>query len=618
MHIGRKKIEELAVLVRYFSIRATTAARSGHLTSSLSATDLMTTLMFGGFFHADLKHPEHPLNDRLIFSKGHAAPLLYSLYTVAGAITEQELVTLRQLESRLEGHPTMQFPFTEAPTGSLGQGLSIGVGLALAAKYLDEVPTKTFVLLGDSEMAEGSNWEAMNLAVHYKLGNLVAILDVNRLGQRGETMFGHDVAEHERRAWAFGWKTIVVDGHDVQAISDALAKAVAETKQPVMIIAKTIKGKGVAFIEDKEGWHGKALSPAEAEQAVLALKTVNVGVRGMIPHRTVSLKYSSKEQTDTKVYDLASVSYGPQELVATRKAYGPALCRLASAFPKLVVLDAETSNSTGAEAFKHEHPKRFFEMFIAEQNMVGAAVGLARRGYMPFVSTFAAFFSRAHDQIRMAQYANVTMTFVGSHAGVSIGEDGASQMGLEDIALFRGLLGSTVLYPSDATSADKLVEVAAHNKGITYIRTTRRDTPVLYRSDELFIAGGSKTLRSSTADVVTIVSAGVTVHETLKACDELHKQGIAVRVIDAYSVKPLDGTTLEKAARDTGKIVVVEDHFVEGGLGEAVKGLLASSGAQFEHLAVTKVPHSGASDELLAYSGIDALAIVAAVKKLTA
>lgn len=571
----------------------------------------MTALMFG-FFRADLKNPDNKHNDRLIFSKGHAAPLLYALYVAAGAASEQELLTtLRKFGSRFEGHPTMQFPFAEAATGSLGQGLSIGVGMALNAKYLDALPYKTFVLLGDSEMAEGSNWEAMQLASFYKLNNLIAILDVNRLGQRGETMGGWEMEWFERKAWACGWKTIVVDGHNFRAIDEAYVTACKEKKQPVMIIAKTVKGKGVSFLENKEGWHGRALSSSEADEALVEIGLKHHTLRGVVLHPDMSVEghIPAAEQLTKH-----TPAYPIGQFIATRKAYGHALVNLFPHHKNMVVLDAEVSNSTEAQIFKAAYPKHFFEMFIAEQNMVGTALGLSRRGKIPFLSTFAAFLTRAHDQIRMCQYSESNIKIVGSHAGVSIGEDGASQMALEDIALFRSLLGSVVLYPSDANATDKLVAAAAAHHGMVYLRMTRRETPVIYSADEQFPIGGSKTIRSSATDKVTVVGAGVTLHEALKAYAQLKDEGVSVRVIDAYSVKPIDMLTLRKAAKETKAIVVVEDHYAEGGIGEAVLSALAGTGAKVVSLAVRHMPQSGTSDELLAYERIDATAIAEEVR----
>lgn len=609
--MNNSQLTQLAKLVRYYSLVSTTAAGSGHPSSSLSATDLMVTLMFGGFFKADLEKPEYSNNDRLIFSKGHASPLFFSLYAAAGKVSEEEMLTLRKFGSRLEGHPTMVFPYTEAATGSLGQGLSIGVGMALNAK-LDKLPYRTFVLLGDSEMAEGSVWEAMQLGAHYKLNNLVGIIDVNRLGQRGETMYGHDMESYRRKAEAFGWEAIVVDGHNVEAISGAFEKCLKVTDRPVMIIAETVKGKGVSFIENKDGWHGKALSKDELTKALVEIGEVDKNVKGEVA------KPESKEHKVSNAEQTTLTEYPADKPVATRKAYGNALANLVVADSRVVVLDAETSNSTYAEFVKKDHPERFFEMYIAEQNMVGTALGFSRRGKIPFVSTFAAFFSRAFDQIRMSQYSNPNIKFVGSHAGVSIGEDGASQMALEDLAMFRAVSNMTVLYPSDAISTEKLVERATKHEGNVYIRTTRKETPITYSVSEEFPIGGSKTLRSSAKDVVTVIGAGVTLFEALSAYDELQKEGIAIRVIDLYSVKPIDIEVLKKAANETKAVIVVEDHYAEGGIGEAVRTGLDEVGAStlVHSLAVRKMPRSGKPDELLAYEEINAAAIVKKVKEL--
>lgn len=605
-----RELEKIAALVRYFSLVSTTAAGSGHPTSSLSAADLMTVLFFGGFFKADLKHPEYPNNDRLIFSKGHASPLLYSLYAIAGQITEEELLTLRKFGSRLEGHPTLAFPYTEAATGSLGQGLSIGVGMAMNAKALDTMPYTTYVLLGDSEMAEGSVWEAMQLASHYKLDNLVGILDVNRLGQRGETMLGHDTATYEKRVRSFGWHTIGIDGHNISEIMKAFKEASSVKGKPVMIIAKTLKGKGVSFIENKDNWHGKALSPEDLEKAIKELGDIDTSRREelRLPQQPRLKKKAARKAKE--------VLYEADVPVATRRAYGNALVRLAETYPDMVVLDAETSNSTFAEFFKQAHPERFFEMYIAEQNMVGVALGMARRVKVPFVSTFAAFFSRAFDQIRMAGYSEGNIKFVGSHVGVSIGEDGASQMGLEDISMFRSVQGSVVLYPCDAYSAEALTEQAAQHKGIVYLRTTRKDTPLIYTKKDSFPIGGSKTLRKSAKDVATIVACGITLHEALAAYDILKKEHIFIRVIDLYSIKPLDVKTLKKAVRETLSIITVEDHYAEGGVGEAVIAALTPGSVPVHTLAVRKQPKSGTPEQLLAYEEISRDAIVKAVKKV--
>ncbi|MCL4477105.1 MAG: transketolase [Nitrospirae bacterium] len=607
---NREQLEKIAKRTRYLSLVSTTEAGSGHPTSSLSAADLMTGLLFGGFFRFDVEQPDHPNNDRLIFSKGHASPLFYSLWAAAGKVSEEEMMTMRKFGSPLEGHPTVAFPYTEASTGSLGQGLSIGVGMAMNAQFIDKLSYRTYVLLGDSEMAEGSQYEALEIASYYKLDNLTGILDVNRLGQRGETMYGHDLAAYEKKISSFGWETVVIDGHSMEEILAAYEKALAVRERPVMIIARTIKGKGVSFIEDKNGWHGKALKKEELARALEELGTVDRSVRGNVP-KPEDLK--PEERAPQKA---VRVSYAGDKPVATRHAYGNALARIFPAFPDMVVLDAEVSNSTYSEIFKAAYPERFFEMYIAEQNMVGAALGLSRRGKIPFVSTFAAFFTRAFDQIRMSQYSDANIKFCGSHAGVSIGEDGSSQMGLEDMAMFRTLLNSVMLYPSDAVSAEKLVEAAAKHKGIVYIRTTRQDTPVLYGNDEEFPIGGSRVLRSSDDDTITVVAAGITLHEALAAYEELQKEGIFIRVIDLYSIKPMDRSTLKQAAHATQAIITVEDHFAEGGMGEAVRNEMGDIDVPIHSLAVRKMPRSGKPHELLEYEEISRNAIINKVKEL--
>jgi transketolase len=605
-----KELKKLATLIRYYILAATTAAGSGHPTSSLSATELMTALLFGGFFRYDADHPEHPNNDRLIFSKGHASPLFYALWAAAGKLSEEELIkTYRKFGSPLEGHPTVSFPYTEAATGSLGQGLAIGLGMALNAKFLDRLPYLTYVLLGDSEMAEGSQWEALQLAAHYELDNLIGILDVNRLGQRGETMYGHDLQAYEQRLAAFGWETILVDGHSFEEILPAYQQAALVSGKPVMIIARTIKGKGVSFVEDKNGWHGKALNQEEFERALKELGPIDKTVRGKIPKPLDQKPLAPTPQM------AQPPSYPPEKPVATRKAYGNALARIGPEFPRIVSLDAEVSNSTMAEIFQAAFPERFFEMYIAEQNMVGMGLGLARRGKIPFVSTFAAFFSRAFDQIRMSQYSDPNLKFVGSHAGVSIGEDGPSQMGLEDIAMFRAILDSVVLYPSDAVSTEKLVAAMARHQGIAYLRTTRMATPILYGPDAEFVIGGCQVLRRSDKDLATVIAAGVTLHQALAAWEALQKEGISIRVIDLYSIKPLDLAALQAAARETKVLITVEDHYPEGGLGEAVVSALAPTPTPVQILAVRRKPKSGKPGQLLDYEEIATGAIIRKVKE---
>ena len=605
-------LKELSKLIRYYILKSTTQAGSGHPSSSLSAVELMTVLFFGGFLKYDLKDVQNPLNDRVIFSKGHASPLLYALWTSAGVMSEKELLTYRKFGSVLEGHPTPQFPYAEVATGSLGQGLSIGVGYSLNAK-LDELPYKTFVLLGDSEMAEGSVWEAIQLASYYKLSNLIGILDVNRLGQRGETMLGHNVKEYAKRVSSFGWETIVIDGHSVTEVADAYSLAESSKDKPVMIIAKTIKGKGVSFMEDKIGWHGKTLPYEKLGEALKELEDIDKTLRGHIDKRE---SLGRVNQPFSGFHGSRVAQYNKGDLIATRKAYGETLVAIFSEDTPLVVLDAEVSNSTYSEIFKLKYPERFFEMYIAEQNMVGVAIGLSKRGKIPFASTFAAFWSRAHDQIRMAAYSNANIKFVGSHAGVSIGEDGPSQMGLEDISMFRSVFGSAVLYPSDAVSCAKLTLQAANTNGIVYLRTTRKETPVIYENSEEFPIGGSKTLKESDKDGVTVVGAGITIHEALLAHEMLKKDGINVRVIDMYSVKPIDCATLEKAVEETGVIVVVEDHYPEGGIADAVRSCLSGLKTAVYSLAVSKKPRSGTPEELLNYEEISSSAIVKKVKEV--
>ncbi len=604
-----KKLEKLSKLIRYYSLTMSSAAGSGHPTSSLSATELMSGLLFGGAFRYDLEHPENPNNDRLIFSKGHASPLFYSLWAAAGAVSEEELMTYRKFGSPLEGHPTSAFRYTEAATGSLGQGLSIGVGMALNAKYLDRLPYRTYVLLGDSEMAEGSQWESIQIAARYKLNNLVGVIDVNRLGQRGETMYGSDVEAYAQRVGSFGWETIVIDGHSYPEVLEGYQKA-CRSEKPVMIVAKTIKGKGVSFLEDKNGWHGVALKKEDLDRALKELGEIDHSVRGEIK-RPEDLK-----PRFTEPQAAGTITYSMDKPVATREAYGRALARIYPRFPMIVSLDAEVSNSTGAEIFKNAYPDRFFEMFIAEQNMVGAAVGLAQRGKIPFVSTFAAFLSRAFDQVRMSVYSDANIKFTGSHAGVSIGQDGPSQMGLEDIAMFRAVLDSVVLYPCDAVSADRLVEEAAKHRGTVYIRTTRMATPIVYDAGESFAIGGSKVLRKSDRDAATVAAAGVTLHEALKAYDELKEQGIPIRVIDLYSVKPMDEATLRDAANSTDFIITVEDHYPAGGIGEALRSALTPLTVPVYSLAVHKRPKSAMPAELLDYEEISHKAIVSKVKEI--
>jgi transketolase len=615
---SRDQWHELAQQLRVDSIRCTTAAGSGHPTSSMSAADLLAVLL-AGYLRYDFANPKTPNNDHLIFSKGHASPLLYSVFKAAGAISDGELMTLRKRGSRLEGHPTPVLPWVDVATGSLGQGLPIGVGVGLAGKYLDKLPYHIWVVLGDSEMAEGAIWEALELGGHYALNNLIGILDMNRLGQRGETMLGWNGDAYAARAKAFGWHAIEIDGHNLDEIARAYDEATRVTDAPTLIIARTIKGKGFSEIENKNGWHGKALPQDMADRAIKELGGVrNLVVQVQKPENLQPAARPAPQPVELPKYDKGSA-------VATRSAYGDALKALGAARPDIVAVDGEVSNSTYAETFANAFPDRFFEQYIAEEQLVASAVGLQVRGYVPFASTFAAFFTRAYDFIRMAAVSQANIRLVGSHAGVSIGEDGPSQMALEDLAMMRAVFGSTVLYPSDANQAARLVEAMADTKGISFLRTTREKTPVIYGPDEQFPIGGSRVVRQSDRDQVTVVGAGVTLHEALKAADQLQGEGVAVRVIDAYSVKPIDAKTVHAAAQATGgRIVVVEDHWFEGGLGDAVLDAFAGTEAQSPSgtlprvlkLAVHRMPGSATPEQELEDAGISASHIVAAVKSL--
>jgi transketolase len=596
---------ELGQQLRVDSIRCSAVPKSGHPTSSMSAADLMAVLI-SKYLRYDFDEPKNPANDHLIFSKGHASPLLYSVFKACGAITDEELVTFRKFGSRLEGHPTPEIPWVDVATGSLGQGLPIGVGVALSGRKLEQLQYRVWVLCGDSELAEGSMWEAFEHAAFYGLDNLIAILDINRLGQRGQTMHGWDLDSYMRRIEAFGWNAIEIDGHDVEAIDRAYEETLSPNGKPTAVVARTIKGKGVKAVENKDGWHGKALD--DPEQAIAELG----GERHLVV-RVPKPQHATPRSFPDETLSLPTYEVGSE--VATRKAYGDALVAVGEAYGDVVALDGEVSNSTYAEEFAKEIPERYFEMYIAEQQLIAAAVGLQVRGWKPFGSSFAAFMTRAYDFIRMAAISRANLKLCGSHAGVSIGEDGPSQMALEDLAAFRAVHGSTVLYPSDANQTAKLVAAMVDLVGISFLRTTRAATRVIYSADEEFPVGGAKVVREG--DDVTIVGAGITLHEALKAADSLAEDGISARVIDLYSVKPVDVETLREAAEATqSRIVVVEDHWPEGGLGEAVLSALAGEELQFAHLAVREMPGSGKPAELLAAAGIDADHIAGAAREL--
>lgn len=609
-----KDWQELAAQLRVDSIRCTTEAGSGHPTSCMSAADLMAVLL-AKYLRYDWANPRNPNNDRLIFSKGHACPLLYAMFKAAGAITDAELLSLRKFGSRLQGHPNPHvLPYVDVATGSLGQGLPIGVGMALNGKYLDKLPYRTWVLLGDSEMAEGSNWEAFDKASFYKLDHLIGILDMNRLGQRGPTDLGWNSADYAARARAFGWHAIELDGHDFAAIDRAYGDVMAAKDQPTLLVAKTEKGRGVAFVDNKEHWHGKVFSPEQAKAAITELG----GERSLTVPTAQPDALKPASLAAAMPLKLPTYEVGGKE--ATRKAYGDALVAVGANQPDLVALDGEVSNSTFTDEFKNAYPGRFFEMFIAEQQLVSAAVGLAVLGKNVVASTFAAFFTRAFDQIRMAALSNATLHLVGSHCGVSIGQDGPSQMGLEDIAMMRSVRESTILYPCDPNQTAALVNEMVNLPGISFLRTTREKTSVIYPPGESFPVGGSRLVRHSDRDQVAVIAAGITVHEALKAYEALRSEGVTIRVIDAYSVKPIDRETLHRAARDTqGKLVVIEDHYFEGGLGDAVLEVFAETpveGLRVTKLAVLDLPGSGTPAELMNAAGIDADHLIRAVKCL--
>jgi transketolase len=608
------ELQARAARLREHSLRATSEAGSGHPTSCMSAADLVAALFFD-VMRFDPKKPGNRSCDQFVLSKGHAAPLLYAAWAEAGAFPVSELLNLRKIDSRLEGHPTPHFAGTVAATGSLGQGLSVGFGMAWNAKRIERTDQRIYVLLGDGEVAEGSVWEAAALAAHNKLDNLVAIVDVNGLGQSERTMFEFDIENYAGRFRSFGWHAIAIDGHDMNAIVDAYREAEQVTGKPVAIVALTKKGQGVSFLADKENWHGKPVKKGEDLDAAIA------EVRAAAPHVELGPVKArgpkAAKKAATKVFPPAAPDYADDAQVATREAYGTALEKLGEANPQIVVMDADTKNSTFAERFMKKYPRNSLEGFIAEQNMVGAAVGVSAAGKTPFISTFACFLTRAFDHIRMAAISRANLKIAGSHCGVSIGEDGPSQMGLEDLAMMRAVPDATVLYPSDAVSTERLVADVAGLPGIHYLRLTRPKTSILYSTSEKFPIGGSKVLRSSAADAVTVVAAGITLFEALRAYDELAKEGIAIRVVDAYSIKPLDGAGIAAAGRQTnGRILTVEDHYFEGGLGDAVLNTVANEPIAVTKLAVRGIPRSGAPGELLAKFEIDAAAIVKAVRRL--
>ena len=606
------RLQDLGQQLRVDSVRASAAANSGHPTSSMSAADLMAVLL-ARHFRYDFTDPHAAGNDHLIFSKGHASPLLYAMYRAAGAISDNELLSYRRRGSRLEGHPTPRLSWVDVATGSLGLGLPVGVGLALTGRFLDQLPYRVWVLCGDSELAEGSVWEAFEHAAYHGLDHLTVIVDVNRLGQRGPTRHGWDTAAYARRMAAFGWHTIEIDGHDVTEIDRAYAEAGQTSGRPTVILARTRKGQGVAAVEDAEGAHGKPLpDPEEAIRELGGPRSARVEVKPP-PAQPQRPHAFPAGQLHLPEYELGS-------LVATRDAFGEALAALGAARADVVVLDGEVSDSTRTQYFADAYPGRFFQFYIAEQQMTAAAIGMQARGWTPYLATFGAFLTRAHDFLRMAAVSRASLRVAGSHAGVSIGRDGPSQMALEDLAVFRAIHGSTVLYPCDANQAARLTAAVADRQGVSYLRLTRGGTPVIYEAGEEFPVGGSRVLRSSADDQVTIVAAGITVHEALSAASQLAARGVSARVIDLYSVKPIDAATLRQAARDTGRIVTVEDHWAEGGLGSAVLEVFADGTDEalpiVRILAVREMPGSAAPEDQLADAGIDSRAITSAALTL--
>lgn len=602
-----------ATQLRIDSVLATTEAGSGHPTSCASAADIVATLFFS-IMRYDPKNPKHPANDRFILSKGHAAPLLYAAWAETGLFDRKELLRLRTLDSDLEGHPTPRLPFVDVATGSLGQGLSAGIGMALNAKRLDRSPARIYVLMGDGESAEGSVWEAAEIGRHYALDNLCAIIDVNRLGQSDPTMLEHDMEAYRARWSGFGWHAIVVDGHDIAKLLASFEEAAFTKGKPTIILARTLKGKGLPAIEDQPDWHGKPLK--KGEQTDKAVESLRQQFRQTAAQPDVQRPEAWTDgKTPTK--PMAAPNYKPTDSVATREAFGTALAALGEANPLVVGLDADVKNSTFTDKFGKQFPDRFFENFIAEQNMVGASAGLAACGKIPFAATFACFLTRAYDFIRMASISHNNIKLMGSHVGVSIGEDGPSQMGLEDIAMMSAQPGMVVLYPSDAVCTHRLVELMAAHPGPVYLRTGRPKAPILYTNDETFMIGGFKVLRQSASDRLTIVAAGVTVFEALKAYDQLKPAGIAVRVIDLYSIVPIDRAGLIEHAHATqGRLLTVEDHYAHGGLGDAVLSAVAEEGFRVHKIAVREIPHSGKPDELIDRYGLSARAIIETVKRI--
>lgn len=614
MSTSLSALQNAATQLRIDSVRSTTAAGTGHPTSCLSAADIVATLFFDEM-RFDAKNPRDPDNDRFILSKGHAAPVLYAAWAAAGLFPREELLKLRQIGSDLEGHPTPRLSFVDVATGSLGQGICAAIGTALNARRIGSA-YRTYVLCGDGEMAEGSVWEAADVALLHKLDNLCGIIDVNGLGQSQDTQFGHEMELIAARWRAFGWHTMVADGHDIPALQKAFAEARATKGRPSMVLARTLKGKGLAAIEGKSGWHGKALKKGEEADAAVAELQKRMTGDAKLELTIEGPRSKSRPDARPDYSKMPAPAYAKGDSIATREAWGAGLAAVGKFDSRVVALDADVKNSTFSDKFEKVAPERFFQSFIAEQVMVGAAMGLAARGAIPFPSTFACFLTRASDFVRMGGVSFSNVKYSGSHCGVSIGEDGPSQMALEDLAMMRSVPGCAVLYPCDAMSTERLVVEMTRREGMAYMRTSRPKTPVIYGPDETFPIGGSKVLRQSDSDTATVIAAGVTVFESLKAYDQLKSEGISIRVIDAYSVQPIDAKTMLDAAKATrGNVITVEDHYATGGLGDAVSEAVAEGGFAVRRLAVREIPRSGQPDELIDRYGISARHIVDAVRR---
>lgn len=611
-----QELKDIANKLRIYSIKATNASKSGHPTSCCSMAEIMSVLFFNTMKYK-LTDPRDPSSDRFVLSKGHAAPILYAAWAEAGLFPVDDVMNLRKIDSDLEGHPTPRLSFVDVATGSLGQGLSCAAGMAYTGKYFDHSSYRVYCVIGDGESAEGSIWEALSFAGHYKLDNLVAIFDINRLGQSEPTALQHQLNIYKARLESFGFHTIVLDGHDVKALSAALLEAATVKDKPTAIVAKTFKGNGIPGIEDKDNWHGKPLGD-KAEDAINSIlkHITNNGKPKLSPQPP---KNDASPVGTSRISLSGPPSYTVGEKVATRLAYGTAITKLGSNSKRVVAMDGDTKNSTFSDKFKKAHPDRFIECYIAEQNMIGIAIGCSTRGRtVPFVSAFAAFFTRAFDQLRMGAISQANIKCSGSHAGISIGEDGPSQMALEDLAMFRTLPNSTVFYPSDAVSTERACELAANIHGICFIRTSRPATPVLYSNNEEFSIGKAKIVKKTSNDKVLVIGAGVTLHEAVKASEQLAQAGINIRVMDPFTLKPLDeAAVIENANEVGGRIITVEDHYPEGGLGDAVSTAVAMQmNVIVKRIAVRNLPRSGPPDVLLEMFGINANAIKKAVQEI--